>query len=1165
MLALHGAVASGRTGRGLFGAAQDQNQPGVRFFVRDRLPYVLLSAMLISAPLPSKAEVHTLWTIGKPDQSRFEFHAEPAQHIVYRVGKSDWAREWPTLQRLGTAYEIQFELKDAPRGRFALRTALLLPFASPDLQMEINGHRGLAFTSAQPLYSGDGGAWDDKTIVLPTQYLVKGTNTLVLSTVAHINGAGERVTPGGPLRYDYLSLTQDESAAYVADEVQATVTPSIFYRRTAAGKLVEAIEAKVHFNREIPSGEATLKLEGRSYTAPLKGEPRFGDVLLEYEVSEWQGPSKATLELGTPGGKTFPLSLTPAKKWTVFIVPHTHVDIGYTDFQGKVAEGQAAALEEAEDLIASTPDFRYATDGSWNVEQLVNARSGAGQKRLFDLVRAGKLGVPVDYFNLLTGYASLETLYRSLFYTKHLSATEHIPFSYATTTDVPSYSAAYATVLATSGVKYWAVGGNQDRAPVLTGEEWNQLSPFWWKGPDGHKVLFSYSWSYSHIGRFFSLQPTNEAIHASLPMFLAQFDRAEYKPDAALMYGAQNENTALHPELANFVPGWNHAYAYPTLKYALFADYFDYISREYGDQLPVRSGDLGSYWEDGIAADAFYAGVDRQNQADALSVEIASAAAHDVNAEYVPPKEEIRAAWNHILLFAEHTWGAGNSVSQPDSMQSAQQLAVKDNFATQARFELDDIKHRSMFELTRAIRVPNGGLVVFNALNWDHSGFVEADLKEGEAIEDFKLHQDVAFEVMSKRDNVLHVRFMATDVPAVGYKCYQIHAANKATAELVTSLADSIENEYYRIVVDPATGAVKSILDKELKRDLVDASSPYRFGEYLYVTGGDPAGDGQTQMIHPNKALPAANLTIHRAVSGKCLGAEKTPWGELIRLQAANVNTPGVALEIRLFNSQKKIEFDYIVQKNATRAKEAVYFAFPTAVSHPRFAYSAQVGWVDPVQDILRGGDTEWFSVQHWMAAYDAGLSVSVAPVDAPLATFGDINRGAWPVKLDPKSATMFSYAMNNYWHTNYRAAQGGEFHFRYVVTSDRVFNPAAFTRMGAESRQAMFVDRVATQDKAGKPSEQLPAEGESFLRIDNPNVLLTTWKIAENGKGTVVRLEEIAGKDERVELRASGSSVRSARLCNAMEDELSEIPVKEKSLQLTVKAHEVVTLKLLP
>ena len=47
-----------------------------------------------------------------------------------------------------------------------------------------------------------------------------------------------------------------------------------------------------------------------------------------------------------------------------------------------------------------------------------------------------------------------------------------------------------------------------------------------------------------------------------------------------------------------------------------------------------------------------------------------------------------------------------------------------------------------------------------------------------------------------------------------------------------------MENAYYRVQVDAATGAVKSIFDKQLNRELVDAASPYRFNQYVYVEGG---------------------------------------------------------------------------------------------------------------------------------------------------------------------------------------------------------------------------------------------------------------------------------------------------------------------------------------
>jgi alpha-mannosidase len=108
-----------------------------------------------------------------------------------------------------------------------------------------------------------------------------------------------------------------------------------------------------------------------------------------------------------------------------------------------------------------------------------------------------------------------------------------------------------------------------------------------------------------------------------------------------------------------------------------------------------------------------------------------------------------------------------------------------------------------------------------------------------------------------------------------------------------------------------------------------------------------------------------------------------------------------------------------------------------------------------------------------------------------------------------------------------------------------------------------LSVDRIENQDKTGTSSEPLPAEGASFLHIDNPDVLLTTWKLAENGEGTILRLEEIAGKEEHVALHFSSVTIRSARLCDAMEDDLTNLPAKDQSIQITMKSHEVVTIRL--
>jgi hypothetical protein len=53
---------------------------------------------------------------------------------------------------------------------------------------------------------------------------------------------------------------------------------------------------------------------------------------------------------------------------------------------------------------------------------------------------------------------------------------------------------------------------------------------------------------------------------------------------------------------------------------------------------------------------------------------------------------------------------------------------------------------------------------------------------------------------------------------------------------------------------------------------------------------------------------------------------------------------------------------------------------------------------------------------------------------DTPLVTFNDLFRGVWRRQIQP-DGTLLAYAMNNYWHTNYAASQGGDFTQRFRVS----------------------------------------------------------------------------------------------------------------------------------
>ena len=128
-------------------------------------------------------------------------------------------------------------------------------------------------------------------------------------------------------------------------------------------------------------------------------------------------------------------------------------------------------------------------------------------------------------------------------------------------------------------------------------------------------------------------------------------------------------------------------------------------------------------------------------------------------------------------------------------------------------------------------------------------------------------NQSVPFEILGGGSDFNHVRFVAQDVPPLGYKVYAMRKAQKSRAPPCDGqMRTTLESPFYKVLLDPETGAVRSIYDKQLQRELVNPTSPYRFGQYLYVTGGDKSPNTLLQYSH---VYPRADLDVHPAHNGK--------------------------------------------------------------------------------------------------------------------------------------------------------------------------------------------------------------------------------------------------------------------------------------------------------
>jgi alpha-mannosidase len=581
-----------------------------------------------------------------------------------------------------------------------------------------------------------------------------------------------------------------------------------------------------------------------------------------------------------------------------------------------------------------------------------------------------------------------------------------------------------------------------------------------------------------------------------LPGLLASHENAGYPYDAMLVNGAFSDNQGVAAWLPEVVEKWNAQWEYPKLILGRPEEFFRYIEQNFAAKVPVLRADFGAWWEDGAASSALETALCRRAEERAVTAEMLHSLAAVLRGEPYP-KWDFDELWRNVLLYNEHTWGAAGSISAPESEQTVKQWEVKGSFARQADAASRELLESGMVKL--AGLVPAADLVVFNPLAWSRTDLVTT--AQADAVQDVQTKRKIPCQALPEGGSC----FVASDLPSVGYRSYRRVAPAEPAVNAVSFSVAQMENEFYRVSLDPKSGALNSILDKETGRELIDAESEYRLGELIYVSGGE----GSYAVHSDLKGLPAPKFTYHRQNGVRVSQISGPVFGELTS-EATAEKFPKITLRVRLYHGLKRVDVRCELDKEETTAKEAAYIAFP-------FAFEVERGglWLEypdaitePLKDQHSSACRDWYAVQRWLAASDGEATVVLSPLDSPLVTLGGMTASTWPRQLSLKRAHVFAYVMNNYWHTNYKASQGGRQVFRFSLTSAR----GGFSRREAVARGWEMYAPAVAQSGGGPLKPVLSAPTGSLVGVEPAGLPLMAFKQAEDEKGFVFRVCDFAG-----------------------------------------------------
>lgn len=1151
-----------------------------------------------------------VWEIteDRPATQRFSldhFTSRDDRPPTFVIGESDPSRDWPRIHpgplnsstdfsELSATIEFAIDSVEL-EGNYALELeAREASGPCPDLLVEVNDSRGLVILqptrtdrSHDPWPPSPTAGTISKTVYLPSGALRVGTNCLVITTVARENPDPAELSRqqrpdlgswfGSTLHWTRLALVA--RAEVPEPKLEFFALP--LYVNEPTG-LHEVMHLVLTGAMTLNGGTWQVEVDGFAHSGAVRSTMDFGDHRTVFHVpaSTESMTVKAAIDLGIDAKLQWAGTVEPSRKWTVHILPHVHLDLGYTDRQAKVVELHNKNLDKAIQLCNKVPEYAYSVDGSFVVQQFLRSRSAGQVDEFVSDLRSGRITTNAFWALLLTGVAGLEDLYRALYFSSSLRREYGIGANYANLTDVPSYSWAIPSILASAGIDSFMGISNHTRGGNADSDELHLASPVVWSGPDGGSVLAFFADCYSQLRFVCADPPTIAGCAQGLTSLLNRYERPDYAPDHFPLVGTHADNEDLSHGYADLLARWSKQYAWPRLVFSTMGDYFEAVS-QFRDRLPRMEGDGGSYWEDGVGTQAVAIAQHRRNQTGLVAVEAVSCLVTLWQEHLRPDFDVMDEAWETVLIGSEHTWTSAHASAHPHSATGRDQLDWKLARISRGAGIIADERQRALAQLSECLNAaPVPGLIIVNSLSWKRDGMIEVELMDDTVILDEHGTPVPAYPVTDSHDGLRTWRVLVPEMEAFGYRMLPLadrHGTTGVTAESDDTeqaggwRADArdtevLETPFFSARFEPGTGRLASLHHRTMDRELVDANSSWSMGELLYATGGAnaelPGRERDKDSLYDyDPALPIPDLRL-QAARTHLRSVARTPWGWTATIVGDAPSMSNLVVQIHLSDTHDQVDIDVEFDKAPVRDKEAVYVAFPFAVPEARLRFDRQQGWVDPSEDHHPGACNEWFTTQNAVVLEADDVAVAWSSADAPLFALNDIVRGTWPTRPPQPSGTVLSWVMNNYWWTNTPAHQQGHMSLRYRFRAGREADLDAARRAGRELRTSLLVSDVLEIDRCDDDARPWPVSG-SLYRPDVPAGVEVTVFGGRFGEHVVMRAQETKGVAVAISLpHPRPGAGASAHRCTPTEDMIAEIPLDSTgSANLRLDPHEVVSI----
>lgn len=790
--------------------------------------------------------------------------------------------------------------------------------------------------------------------------------------------------------------------------------------------------------------------------------------------------------------------------FTIYLIHHSHTDIGYTDYQEQIEENHVYYIRHAIWILnkahSDRPQwlgFVWQCECWWAVEKFLKIASEQEKKAFWKYVKSGEIGLSANYVNM-TELIDQEVLETYLKKPQKESGREDVLVESAMTADINGYSWGYSDALEKAGVRNLLsfVHTHHGRYPLF-----KKQTPFWWITPSGKEVLV---WlgdhyqvanelgisklvakEYTCLDGLGEMEAENvEKAELRIHNYVKTLKEQGYAYDFTVLglSGYFTDNACPSPFTIEFVKEHNELYgAHITLKMVTLDEFFERLRAENEKkEFPKYRGDWADWWADGVGSTPVHVQHFREAQR-RLSL------AKQLDCDGLENARVIEESEQNMMIYAEHTWGHSASVVEPFD-PGVNRLELRKGLYAQRAHEAASKALLQIAKKNGATPALYGqGSSEFVVMNPDEeevedivSFEMEETLGKADVIRDMATGKVVRYqsEKFSRGDRI----YLQVKLSPKEKRCYRLERREEELdptggmrtpygAEGICDMPSEyekegivvspwcLENQWVRICIDEEYG-IQEMFDKNRGISLLREHASYAPLTPIYEH--TPVADADQYRVRKEMGRNRKSISTKRYV-GNVMNVRILESGEVFDRICIEYDLEGTEIcqvTLTVYRNFPKIDVDLKVHKKSNWDPENLYLSLPFSAGEKDVCWLEKTGAViRPRIDQLPGSCIDFYLIQNgvWYTG-DYG-TVLVATPDTPLIALGNIK--AHPIQFagenEKNSDMLYSWVMNNFWETNFKVDLGGFHQYRYSIFSVEEKNPKIVQELARRMNRGLF------------------------------------------------------------------------------------------------------------